>query len=371
MNRQEFDILIEETLRQGPSGEQGVPSGATGPHAHVGFVSAVLSKWSAGDPPRDLAERILLKVSESQAAIKGLTPPPGATIPFPVGGGDRKPNPFFPPGKEEAKETPFLTVGESYAAFAVQPDPAPHEPNLHHLPLPWLWRNEWWAAAACIVALVGVLIPAVDHSREQAGRQACQFNLATVSDGLHSYRASSGGHLPFVPTLAGANWAWASQNGEPVAPNTRHLFLLVKQGYIQPQTVICSSGADEVALNCAAERLCGMDNFEGPHQLSYSFHNMNGGQPQVSQPAQFAILADRNPYFDAHHLAEPRPPTTGNSFNHAAAGQNVLYHDGHAEWHGVCNVGVQHDDIWTAAGKVASCNGTEPPAGPDDSFLVP
>ena len=98
--------------------------------------------------------------------------------------------------------------------------------------------------------------------------------------------------------------------------------------------------------------------------LSYSFHNPydddaaigTGFIGQQRPGTTFAVAADVNP-----------GAAGGNSANHDARGQNVLYGDGHVEWTKKSAVGVSGDNIYTARDG----NVTASPVDRDDSILLP
>ena len=68
----------------------------------------------------------------------------------------------------------------------------------------------------------------------------------------------------------------------------------------------------------------------------------------------------------------------GNSNNHAKAGMNILFADGHVEFDANCLQGLNHDNIYTynlpnfqMATTLMPTNTTQGPLDGNDSFMLP
>jgi prepilin-type processing-associated H-X9-DG protein len=68
----------------------------------------------------------------------------------------------------------------------------------------------------------------------------------------------------------------------------------------------------------------------------------------------------------------------GNSNNHAKAGMNILFADGHVEFDANCLQGLNHDNIYTynlpnfqLATTLMPTNTTQGPLDGNDSFMLP
>ena len=105
-------------------------------------------------------------------------------------------------------------------------------------------------------------------------------------------------------------------------------------------------------------------NFTNLHKnLSYSMHNPYPDEPVTlkdyrlhgSTSAEFALAADMNAGTAGNDDDVTRPNVTSpasivklaNSNNHGGDGQNVLYVDGHVEFHASPFAGVKRDNIFT------------------------
>jgi hypothetical protein len=137
-------------------------------------------------------------------------------------------------------------------------------------------------------------------------------------------------------------------------------------------------------------------NFAGPRNLSYSYASpfSNAWDYQLNSdhmPAEFALMADKNPGFATVNLevtgpardAQPFELEKANSLNHQRAGQNVLFAAGYVAFMPTPYCGVGNDNIFTALAP-SRLNGEHPPldrpgylghsVGPAykyDSYLVP
>jgi prepilin-type processing-associated H-X9-DG protein len=137
-------------------------------------------------------------------------------------------------------------------------------------------------------------------------------------------------------------------------------------------------------------------NFRRPNNLSYGYCSPFSSAPKFRMNTDwldptFAVMADKGPGVDAALPPFEAPPLEmrkANSNNHAQAGQNVLYGDGHVsfQWVPYCGYrggSIQPDNIYTAAapGPTTLPEGVPPvrgyfgrnyaPANWGDSYLVP
>jgi prepilin-type processing-associated H-X9-DG protein len=177
------------------------------------------------------------------------------------------------------------------------------------------------------------------------------------------------------------------------------LFLLVRGGYLPAANLICptdrAAGVDAIAQSSPATR----SNFAGNGlpsgsvrlNLSYSFVNVYPTTTAIGLgykiyitafTSDFAIAADLSPT----SMSDPRwkscvsgaprfTITPGNSRNHSAQGQNVLYADGHAEYQQTPLCGSNGDNIYTAQDTSAGTNcdrsiASDDPQTPTDSILL-
>lgn len=259
------------------------------------------------------------------------------------------------------------------------------------------------------VILVSILWPYVASVREGNRRLRCQDNLRNLQEGLTAYARDNNNNFPRVRydsennpngyvAFTGADSDDPFAEDSSVRPNdvTASLWLLIRGGYVtEPRLFVCPSSGDMpdpmVDNAFQATRPTRRGNFRKPTYLSYSyaspFSQALDYRLNDTQPAEFAVLADKNPgvpfvtsvSFDAPVLEQAK----ANSRNHNGAGQNVLYADGHVAFKRVVYCGYGQDNIYTAlsptplTGGRPSATGTGyagrdiGPSWRADSYLIP
>lgn len=259
------------------------------------------------------------------------------------------------------------------------------------------------------VILASILLPYVASVRESSRRLHCQDNLRTIQEGLTAYARDNQNSYPRVrydqthkpngyTAFTGADDANPFAADSAVRPNdvTASLWLLVRGGYVKNlRSFICPSTSDrpDVILDEKGVAVEPMrrGNFRSVRNLSYSyaspFSQAQDYRLNDTQPAAFAVLADKNPgapaatsvAFDAPRLEQVK----ANSRNHDGAGQNVLYADGHVDFVQTAYCGYGRDNIYTAL-SASPLHGQKPavtqpgyvsrdigPSWQGDSYLVP
>lgn len=283
----------------------------------------------------------------------------------------------------------------------------------------------------------------------------CLSNLKDISDAMTIYAADSDGQYVCQGKGAAHTWAestdnwmnpqkdWSKPGGITVGAS---LYLLVRQADISPKSFVCPASYQKefTGSNPGQYDVTELWDFgqyheneyrfknEGPARcVSYSYHQpYNPAGPATGQrgqftadirrPAEFAVMADRNPYYDPFlpHIGldfrvftyikssvaplsfDPNPATPknpnltqqqmvmlANSGAHEREGQNVLYADGHCSFEERPDVGFKNDNIYTCKdlddpdSEISRRRGifaenpdrrgvNETPATIDDSFLV-
>ncbi|UCG32491.1 MAG: hypothetical protein JSU68_12595 [Phycisphaerales bacterium] len=290
-------------------------------------VLAPLDSWSAPAPPPDLNQRIMSRI-----------------------------------------ESVDKTISFEEAAAAMRPE-VPARPRSG-------WNisiRDLVAAAACITLLVGLFMPGYRNARSVMERNACQANMRQLYAGMAGFAEDHQNRLPYAAAPGEANWLAPRQaSGRPGA-NTRHMFVLLKEGYVpHPQVFICPARPDDVPMNpCDYTQLV---NFPRRCNVSYSLQNM-AGQYSVTMEVDpnMAVLGDANPLFDYSAVRSILGENLNqlNSYAHGrGAGQNVLYLSGRVIFAKAPTVGVAGDNIWQA-GNLTDYTGAEVPQYLTDSFLVP
>jgi len=246
----------------------------------------------------------------------------------------------------------------------------PAEPRALALPVRW---PEVVAIAAMILMAVSVALPSLVRMREDARRSVDQANLQMAGIALGQYAVDNHGVLPRWEATPGTPWF---NVGQPLSEqmqtesNSANLYKLIREQYVRP-------GDLNSPLNINAPRVLDVNGYDwaSPEAVSYSYQNqytpdavLLEGQPDM------AVLASKNPMFNIrpHVGVELRElsPDAGSAL-HGMRGQNVLLNDGSANW--TTNpVMPDGDNIWLVDDpSVIRYLGTESPAGPGDSFLVP
>jgi len=242
----------------------------------------------------------------------------------------------------------------------------------------------WWnlgkiaAAAAVFMLIVGVLVLVLSVVRQKYQRQRCQMQMGGVFQGLSNYISDHDGQTPAVATIAGAPWWWVGDQGRENHSNTRHIFLLVKEGYVDISNFACPGCKGEKPLKLTDSQIKRLKDFPSRRYVTYSFqircHRTGNGKLLCRK----VLMADRNPIFEQlpedftgeFQLHLSRESLTLNSINHNRRGQNVLSGDGHVEFLKTRSIGISEDDIFTLQ-DTDIYQGCEVPSCETDFFLAP
>ena len=177
--------------------------------------------------------------------------------------------------------------------------------------------------------------------------------------------------MPAVSTEAGAPWWRVGYQGDENVSNTRRMWMLVRNGYAQPDEFMCP-GFGKCKFIGEPRML---NDFPSRKMITFSFriNCPSGGAMDTSSKV---IISDMNPMF------EQLPPLTQqnlaiqnlaellrkNSPNHASRGQNVLFCDGSVTFFKTRT--INNDDIFTLQ-NAQTYQGTELPTSEKDAFLAP
>ena len=250
------------------------------------------------------------------------------------------------------------------------------------------WRNFAEAAtiAAGVFIIASIFVPVTRQMRAQASKTACQANLSRVSRGIVQYGNEHNDFLPAVTTKAGSPWWKVGSTGPENQSNTRHLWLLVKQDYLQPKDFVCPGQSRKNSLNpnLSEAQIAQLSDFPGRQYITYSFKLICDPNKAVRSRTRTPLMADINPLFescfkikspDSLAKSEFEPVTLSkrllraNSSSHRGKGQNILYSDGTVEFTSQRIFG-QDDDIFTVKDQQVY-RGIETPSCETDVFLVP
>jgi len=242
----------------------------------------------------------------------------------------------------------------------------------------------WWnlgriaVAAAVFMFIVGVLVPVLGVVRQKYRQQRCQTQMGGVFQALSNYISDYDGQTPAVATIAGAPWWWVGNQGKENHSNTRHIFLLVKEGYVDLSNFVCPGYKGEKPLKLTDSQIKRLKDFPSRIYVTYSFqircHRTGNGKLLCRK----VLMADRNPIFEQlpedfsgeFQLHLSRESLTLNSNNHNRRGQNILFGDGSVEFLKTRFIGISKDDIYTLQ-DTDIYQGCEVPSCETDFFLAP
>jgi hypothetical protein len=216
-----------------------------------------------------------------------------------------------------------------------KPTPAPV--GAGSAPRGWTFQ-DFAVAAGIAVAAAMLLFPAINRNRAGARLVGCENNLRLIGMALAQYSSHNGNYFPFVP--ARGNFAAAGI----YAPT------LIDQGFLSgPEAIFCP-GVSSARRDLAAIPSLAQLRSAGGAQLQ-QLHRAMGGDYGYSlgyvanhqyravtnlHRAAFALVSDAPSSERPDHLSP----------NHGAAGQNVLFEDGHVRYLTTSKPDGLQDDIF-------------------------
>jgi len=243
------------------------------------------------------------------------------------------------------------------------------------------WRNvaEVAAVAAMILVVMSVSAPSLSRMRQAA---VCRARLKRIGEAIERYANDHDGALPAVVMTAGSPWWNVGEQGAKNQSNTRHLWLLVKGGYIDGKNFICPGRKDAKVVAFSPAQLTKYNDFPSRQHINYSFMFMCDKSAGGRKGGRTVLLADLNPVFEkvfdkdkSGCKPDERTKILINkqllkvmSTSHGGRGQNVLFGDGSSEFKK--SRIIFGDDIYTVR-DADSYSGCEVPCGEDDIFLAP
>jgi prepilin-type processing-associated H-X9-DG protein len=243
------------------------------------------------------------------------------------------------------------------------------------------WRNfgEVAAVAAVILFVALVSTPTLRRIREESSRrQRCQMQLSRIFQGIRDYSSDHDGKLPAVATATGAPWWKVGYQGQENHSNTRHVWLLVKGGYVDADEFVCPGRKEGLVIQFSPAQVSKYNDFPARENVTYSFRIMCSKSQKGHTPSRRALTADLSPLFERlpkdyskPFLLQLNKELLGiNSNNHGRRGQNVMFCDGSVEFVKQRNIGVLQDDIFTLR-DTQVYRGCEVPSCETDAFLAP
>lgn len=235
--------------------------------------------------------------------------------------------------------------------------------------LPFGRIRDLIAAAACVVVLVGLSLLGVSELRAHSRRVFCSRNLASIFQGAALYQQASGGYLPYAGRLASTAWLPGAAATRPYASNSRHVYRLLKLGFVNSAGVFVCPGRESPGSAEVVDDWSAHEDFPSAKNITVATLNLSGPQPSVRPAMPIAYAGDTNPLFVNAKFDASVDPYETNSPAHRGRGQNVLTLDGNVKWIEKPEYGPKRDNLWLI-GNIRHYTGTETPDG-QDVQLVP
>jgi len=246
------------------------------------------------------------------------------------------------------------------------------------------WRNlaEMAAIAAVVLFFAGVSVPTVNRVRQHARQVRCQANLSQIARATSRYASDHQGRMPSVAIKKGNPWWKIGSTNQNSYSNTRPLWLLVKNGYVQPEKFRCPGRKQDKLAKLTQEQIRDRSDFPSRSYVTYSFRLTTGRNVKVLPNGHKVLMADLNPVFESIYekflkqdcnefsLQIRREMLKANSRNHNGRGQNILFVNGSIGFKKTRKIGSFGDDIFTVKGR-KHYRGCELPTADNDVFLAP
>jgi hypothetical protein len=241
------------------------------------------------------------------------------------------------------------------------------------------WKNlpDVATVAAVLMIVASVAFPTLNNKRDKSRQVACSVDMGRVGQGIAMYRKDNNGNLPAVATVVGDPWWKVGDQGKANQSNTRHPFVLVKNGYVDAADFVCGGRKDGVKVKFTKDQLQKLNDFPTRQHISYSYMFMCEKRAKHQWDGKTVIMADLNPIFEGVSTSTRKEEfeklSIGDklrnvmSSNHRK-GQVILLLDGSATYKKIRV--ISGDDIYTARDKKAY-TGCEAPSDIKDIFLVP
>lgn len=234
------------------------------------------------------------------------------------------------------------------------------------------------SVAAIILFVAGVYFAPLRNMREKSWQTACASQMRRISQGIQTYSSEHDGRVPSVATAAGAPWWKVGYQGEENHSNTRHMWLLAKNGYVDPTDFVCPGKRQGRAVKFDPAKAAEYNDFPARRYVTYSFRVMCDKPITLEVFGPKVLMSDLNPHFDmsiknysgSFTVKLKTSDSNRNSPNHNRRGQNVLFGDGHVDFKTRRCLGKSDDDIFTLQGTLVY-KGSEIPKYDTDAFLAP
>ena len=242
------------------------------------------------------------------------------------------------------------------------------------------WRNvaQIAAIAAMLLFTVGIVIPSFGFARNLYLRHRCQTQLSGIYEGVSTYIADHEGQLPAVARADGSPWWKVGYQGTENHSNTRPVWLLVRQGYVDPGRFICPGTGQKPEPRTLI--VTDYNDFPTKRDVNYSFR-ICCDKVRKNPSGRKVLMADMNPlserlptdFTQPFRLRLDQGLLNSNSINHRRSGQNILMCDGTVQFTKTRLVGVSQDDIFSTNSMTygSELRGSETPSSEADAFVAP
>jgi len=242
----------------------------------------------------------------------------------------------------------------------------------------WINIGRRLAMAAIFMVVGGVALTTMRYMRYNAWQTQCRAQLAGIANGISNYSADYNGKLPAVAMSAGSPWWKVGAQGQDNVSNTRHIWLLVKGGYVGPNDFLCPGAKTGQLEPITDEQAKNIFDFPNRKYIPYSMRLICDKSPSISSLGRKLIISDMNPLFESLPTDFGSPLELKlddkllkvNSNNHQRKGQNLLFSDGSVQFVNTRQVGINNDDIFTLRGTDVY-KGDEVPSCDEDEFMAP
>ncbi len=246
-----------------------------------------------------------------------------------------------------------------------------------------LWRNwgEIVTAAAAVFLFVSVLFPSVGFMRQKYAQSRCGTQLAGIYEGYRNYASDHNGLLPAVAMTPGSPYWKVGWQGQENYSNTRQVWLLVRNRYVEPERFLCPGRREPYKVSFDGFKIQNFNDFPSRIYIHFSVPVAYPASDNRDLTQKRVLMADRNPLSEdlPADLAEACRLQLGeglmraNSSNHGNRGQNVLLHDGSVEFTRKRRASISEDDIYILQGMRSGTEfcGCELPSSDTDIFLAP
>jgi hypothetical protein len=243
------------------------------------------------------------------------------------------------------------------------------------------WHKLGKIATAAAVFLIawGIFQSSSNYARQRYYQNRCQAQLGGIFRGLDNYVEDNDGKMPTVATKAGAPWWMVGYQGKENYSNTRRLWLLVKEDYVNQALFVCPGREQKIIIKLSPSEIQNFNDFPYRQQITYSYRiSCPKSSAKRVSPRLRALMSDMNTLFEKLPRDYSRPLrirlnkdlSTLNSINHNRRGQSILFEDGCVEFCKKRFIGITADDPFTLR-NTNTYNGTENPDCETDFFIAP